>query len=105
MRNNQTPTHRRIAHRLQKSRERQINCQRNKYTQVDRFLVIFERAWKEYYQMPANIQYAHGWYYLNGNRYQHTKMERILAVILAKLQEIDSPNPDKEETNDGREAA
>lgn len=105
MRNKQTPAHRRTAHRLQKSRERQINCQRNKYTQVDRFLVIFEKAWQEYYQIPANIRYAHGWYYLNGSRYQHSKMEKILAVLLAKLQEIDSPNMDKEEPNDDQKAA
>lgn len=100
MRDNKTPTHRRIAHRLQKSRERQLNAQRNRYTQVDRFLVIFEKAWLEYYQIPANIRYAHGWYYLNGSRYQHMKMEIMLAVLLTKIQELESPNPDQENINE-----
>jgi hypothetical protein len=104
MRTNKIPRHRMVAHRLQRSKERQLNAVRNRYTQIDKFLCVFERAYTEYYLMPCNIRYAHGWYYLNGARYRHHQIERMLGIILAKIQELQCPNPD-EETNDGQQAA
>jgi 23S rRNA maturation-related 3'-5' exoribonuclease YhaM len=104
MRYGQTPYHKRIAHRLARSRMRQIEHQNNRYTEIDSFMVVFERAYQEYYRIPCKLQYKHGWYYLHGKRYRHHQMERKLAMLFARLQELDSPNPD-EDIQDDRSAA
>lgn len=105
MRRGERSYHKAVAARLQRSRERQISCQHNRYTQIDRFMCTFENAWREYYQIPITLQYAHGWYYLLGRRHRHQEMEAMLADLLARLQELECPNPDNEETDDGRTAA
>jgi hypothetical protein len=62
-------------------------------------MLTYEQAYLEYYQVPANLRYKKGWYYLNGKRYLHHQMERKLALLFAKLQELESPNPDRQEFN------
>lgn len=96
MRNNQSPYHKRVAHRLDMSRQQQQKYQNNRHTQIDCFMVQFEYAYKEYYRDEANLQYRHGWYFLHGRRYRHSDMEKSLALLLARIQELESPNPDEE---------
>lgn len=91
-----TPYHRRLAHRLALAKQRQQKYQNNRYTQIDRFMCQYENAFKEFYGVRIEVYYRHGWYYVNGIKYRHGEMERNLALLLARLQELESPNPDKE---------
>ena len=98
MRGGQTPYHKRVAHRLEVSRARQIRLQENRFTQVDSFMQQFDLAYREYYQDASGIAYKGGWYYLHGRRYRHANIEKKLAMLLARIQEQQSPNPDMEDT-------
>lgn len=101
----QTPYHRKVAHKLQKAKERQKSLQNNRYTQIVLFIQAYEKAHFEYYRVPAGITYKHGWYYMNGQKYRHTQMEQRLAVLFAQLQELESPNLDDNEVQDDQPRA
>lgn len=81
---------------MQRARESRRKEAEYKYMQVDRFLAFFEQEYKKYYQRQITIGYKEGWYYFLNMRKRHREMETLLINIMAKLQELDSINPDRE---------
>ena len=65
-----------------------------RYEFVDKLACAYEEAYREYYQTNIHITYRHGWFYVAGEKIRHSDMERGLAILLGRLQEIESPNPD-----------
>lgn len=97
MRHNQSPYHRRTAHRLALARERQAREHNNRYVEIDRFMLSYEVAWRKWTGSMCQVRYAHGWYYVHGNRYRHSTLAKMTEVLLARLQEQEAPNPDNRE--------
>lgn len=96
MRYKRIPEHKRKAALLARSKEYQGRLHVTHYTQVDRFMCSFEQAYREYYNVDPSLTYSHGWYYLSstGRRYRHADLEAFLGLLLARIQEQQSPNPD-----------
>jgi hypothetical protein len=96
MYNRQSPYHRRIAHRLAKAKERNAREHNNRFVEIDHFMLSYETAYSLYYRRRCEVRYAHGWYYVHGLRYRHSTLQHMTAILLARLQEIEAPNPEKE---------
>lgn len=94
--NNQTPYHRRLAARLQKSKERRGALQANRYTEIDRFMLQYEQAHLAYYGKKITLSYRHGWYYLAHEKMRHGALLAQTNLLLAKLQEEQYPTPKEE---------
>lgn len=100
MRHAQTTIHRLRARQLAQSKLRQMYGYAEKYEKVDKLACAYEEAYREYYQIPIQVTYQHGWFYVAGERMRHSDMERGLAMLLSRLQEIESPNLDTGDENE-----
>lgn len=95
MYNRASPYHKRLAARLQKSRERRGNLHANRYTEIDRFMLAYERAYFDYYRQHITISYKMGWYYIANHKYRHSAVANMTALLLAKVQEEQYPQPEE----------
>ena len=100
MYNEQTPYHKRRAARLSLSRQSYAISQLQRYTQIDKFMLAFEQAYRDYYGREPRISYKNGWYYVNGNKMRHSQVARVTANLLSKLQEEQLLYKDYEEQDD-----
>jgi len=96
MKNGSSPYHRRIAHRLALSKERNLSDRNRRFLEIDRFALSYEQAYFQLHRVPTHVEYARGWYFVHGQRIRHSTLERMTNLLLAQLQEIESPNPDSE---------
>ena len=90
-----SPYHKRLAHRLARAKERNVRERNDRYLEIDRFMLAYENAYYLLHKCGCEVRYAHGWYYVHGYRYRHSTLQHMTNLLLAKLQEIDSPSPEE----------
>lgn len=99
MYNNCSPYHKRVAARLQKSKERRGSLQANRYTEIDRFMLQYEQAYHAYHGKKITLSYRHGWYYVGTEKVRHSTLQGMTNLLLARLQEEQAPTPTEEDTD------
>lgn len=92
-----SPYHRRVARRLQKSRESRGNRYNNQFISVDKFLCTFEAVYNQYYQTNISIRYRRGWYYIGKEHLHKSDLVRLLERMLVQLHLDNVPSPNEEE--------
>lgn len=90
------PYHKMVAAKLQRDKEKRSATHANRYMKIDRFMLAYEQAFKDYFGISITVHYKDGWYYIGGRRYRHSGVENMTAILLAKVQEEQSPEGDDE---------
>lgn len=90
------PYHKIVAAKLQRNKERRSATHADRYMKIDKFMLAYEQAFLDYFGIPITIHYHLGWYYVSGRRYRHSDVERMTGILLAKVQEEQSPEGDDE---------